>query len=484
MSEACSICAAPLAPDQRYCLDCGTSVLGPRVDWRALLDTPRPAPEREATTARTNRGPLALPTPRVAAALLLVVLGFGVVVGGATGPSVSPSLAAARPDLTVVVPSAPPRLRSAPAPHPGINARSAAPAPSPAFPPVAPEPEPAPAVRAPPTRADDPVIARRPAAPTVPPVKHVFLVSLGPASFDALFGPASQAPYLARELTSKGTLLSRYRAVTKGELANEIALLSGQVPNPQTEANCPVYTAVTPGEVGDDGQANGEGCVYPQQVFTLPDQLTAQGTTWKAYVEDQDAAGAPPPGTCRHPADGQPDPWQAPRPGDAYLTWRNPFVYFQTITTTPDCTKDVVGLTPLAADFARASTTPALAWIVPNACHDGRPTPCADGAPAGPAAADAWLRSMVPLLLSSPAYAAGGLIVIVPDASGGEDPRTGALLLSRYVGAGGDVTTPYDHLSLLKSIEDLFSLRVLGAAQDPDVRAFGAKVYTRFHPSR
>ena len=45
------------------------------------------------------------------------------------------------------------------------------------------------------------------------------------------FTPTSPAPYLATTLTSQGELLSNYYAVTQGELANEIALMSGQGPN-------------------------------------------------------------------------------------------------------------------------------------------------------------------------------------------------------------------------------------------------------------
>jgi len=317
----------------------------------------------------------------------------------------------------------------------------------------------------------------------VPPIKHVFVVSLGPNTFDALFGAQSQAPYLARELTAKGTLLSAFAASATSELANGLAAISGQAPNAQTLAGCPTYSAVTPGDIGADGQAHGDGCVYSQQVSTLPDQLTAAGLTWRAYIEDEDAAG-PPVESCRRPEIGQLDPWQMPRPGDAYLTSRNPFVYFQAITSKPECAATDVGLGPLVADLAKAETTPTLSWIAPNACHDGRATPCAEGAAAGPPAADAWLRIVVPEILASPAYAEGGVVAIVPDGSGTADARTGALLLSRFVAPGARITARYDHLSLLKSVEDLFSLPHLAGVQPKAVKAFDTSVYARLPHAR
>ena len=39
---------------------------------------------------------------------------------------------------------------------------------------------------------------------------------------------------------------------------------------------------------------------------------------------------------------------------------------------------------------------------------------------------------------------------------------------------------PYNHYSLLRSIEDLFGLAHLGDAKQPQVHSFGRDVYTRF----
>src|SRR5262249_18273477 len=143
------------------------------------------------------------------------------------------------------------------------------------------------------------------------------------------------------------------------------------------------------------GQIDGTGCVFPRQTVTLPDELVGNGNTWKAYVEDQGNSTTGEPVTCRHPAPGAADPDQSPRPGDAYVTWRNPFVYFHSLIDTPTCTGDDVGLDALTTDLKSITTTPTFSYIVPNRCHDGGEAPCATDQPAGLAAADAWLKTVV-----------------------------------------------------------------------------------------
>src|SRR5206468_2711958 len=118
--------------------------------------------------------------------------------------------------------------------------------------------------------------------------------------FTTAFGPGSASTFLARTLTSRGELLPNYYAVASGELANEIAVISGQGPTVQTAEDCPQYDDVSPTTLGDQGQALGSGCVYPSTSKTLADELTAGGSTWKAYVEDAGNGGSGVPATCRH----------------------------------------------------------------------------------------------------------------------------------------------------------------------------------------
>ena len=221
----------------------------------------------------------------------------------------------------------------------------------------------------------------------LPEIKHVFLIVLDGHGYEEAFGKESPAPYLAETLAGEGKLLSNYYAVAQGGLANEIALLSGQGPTPQTAPNCPEYTAIAPGTVSAEGQVEGEGCVYPAETETLPKQLVEAKLTWKAYVEDiANGADAGQPTSCRHPALGGADPNATPLQGDAFQTWRNPFVYFAGLAEGPECAESDVGLDQLAPDLKKAEDTPSFSYIVPNACHDGSETPCAPEQPAGLAA--------------------------------------------------------------------------------------------------
>jgi len=95
----------------------------------------------------------------------------------------------------------------------------------------------------------------------------------------------------------------------------------------------------------------------------------------------------------------------------------------------------VTGLEQLAGDLASPSKTPALAYIVPDRCHDGSDEPCALGRPAGLQAADSFLRGVVPEIEASAAYKQGGLIAITFDQapqSGANADSSGCCLSSAY----------------------------------------------------
>jgi hypothetical protein len=364
----------------------------------------------------------------------------------------------------------------------------------------------------------------------LPPVKHVFLVMLADQPYASVFGPASAAPYLAGTLERRGELLVRYYAVAHDELADGIALLSGQGPTPQTEVNCPTYAPIAPASVGADEQVQGQGCVYPASTKTLMGELTAKHLTWKAYVEGMGPGGSS--ATCLHPAVGAADATLGPTPPAAsatgpavdqvppayeaapgeYATFRNPFVYFQSVIGASACAADDVSLAQLAGDLESPARTPNLSYVVPSLCDDGSPLPCTPGAPAGMAPADAFLHKVVPEILASKAYKHGGLLVITVDQapSTGADAdsssccgqpsfpdlpapaaaqaglrapgggQVGALLLSPYVKSGTTDAEPFDDFSLLRTIENLFGLAPLGYAVAPHVGAFEASVFTAY----
>ncbi|MFL5817554.1 MAG: alkaline phosphatase family protein [Conexibacter sp.] len=326
---------------------------------------------------------------------------------------------------------------------------------------------------------DDPRAAAEP-QPTK--IRHVFLIVLAGHGFDATFGGGSPATYLNTTLRPQGTLLTGYSSLGRAGLADELAMIGGQPPNADTRSDCPVYREIPPTRAPSrTGEVTADGCVYPNTVTTIADQLSASRREWRAYVEDLDRGPAPAPdvapkATCRHPASNAADDTLRARVGDGYTTRRNPFVYYHSLLDLGDCDANDGSLAELEDGLRSASATPNLAYIAPNLCNDGTESPCINGSPGGLAAADAFLATWVPKILASPAYRADGLLIVAfagdvtPPADPAAPPaadapvRNGALLVSQYAQAGGTGATAYDPNSVLRSLEDLFALRPLARA--------------------
>jgi phosphatidylinositol-3-phosphatase len=345
------------------------------------------------------------------------------------------------------------------------------------------------------------------ASPPGAPVRHVFLIVLENQSYGVTFGPSSPAPYLAGVLAHQGALLTQYHAIGHNSLGNYIAMVSGQAPNEETQSDCAVYSdfVLYGPSLDPQGQARGIGCVYPRLVPTIVDQLEAAGFTWRGYMEDMGKDPARESRTCGHSALGRPDRLLEATPLDGYAAKHNPFVYFHSIVDDPArCDAHVVSLEELPHDLAKLATTPNYVFLTPNLCHDGHDDPCIGGAPGGLRAADEFLRHWVPLITRSEAFRRDGLLIITFDESDAKGPeaaqaccgerplpgarylpglvgpgggRIGAVLLGPGIKAGAVSSVPYNHYSLLRSIEQLFGLAPLGFAADPALTTFGDDIF-------
>ena len=373
-------------------------------------------------------------------------------------------------------------------------------------------------------------------------INHILIIELENEGYQNTFGPGSPATYLNGTLRPKGELLEHYYAIGHDSLDNYIAQVSGQAPTEDTQADCSdngfAFADVVPGNAAPNqgtnpGQVDGQGCVYPASVQTIASQLdaryapnpTTHVAAWRAYEQDMgnDPArdgGRPDPtgGTdCGHPAVGTTDTAEVATSTDQYTTRHNPFVWFHSvIDNTAECDANVVPLgtltakgTPspdghLAQDLRSESTTPRFGFITPNLCNDGHDATCAGpnsagGPTGGLLGADDFLRAWMPLILRSPAYKHGDMLVIVTfdeadvggptsadacckeasgpntqapgDAGASTDSaapgggQIGALLLNaKYVKAGAtDSTGSYNHYSALRTYEDLLGITKGGA---------------------
>jgi hypothetical protein len=371
-------------------------------------------------------------------------------------------------------------------------------------------------------------------------INNVLVIQLENESYSSTFGPGSPATYLNDTLVPEGELLPNYYAIGHVSLDNYIAEVSGQAPTPQTAADCfGSYTNVSPGT--DDpnastepGQVDGTGCVYPAPTATahgaptIGDQLdtayppdpTTHVASWRGYAESMgnDATrdhGVTDPlgGTeCAHPAINGTDGTEIAEAADQYTDRHNPFIYFHSvIDNAAECNANDVPLGTLtvgapssfngvslpdtfsghlATDLSSISTTPKFGFITPNLCDDGHDATCAGtniegGKTGGLTGADLWLKHYMPLIMASPAYQSGQMLVVVTSDEGAlndstsccsEQPgpndasitgggRVGALLLNNHYIVPGtlDTTGYYNHYSALRSYEDLLGLTSGGA---------------------
>src|SRR5262249_31955758 len=132
---------------------------------------------------------------------------------------------------------------------------------------------------------------------------------------------------------------------------------------------------------------------------------------------------------------------------------------------------------------------------------DGHDSPCKDGRPGGLVSADRFLQTWAPKILASPAYKAGGMLVITVDEAGSDASaccntppapntdkpgvsgrgggRVGTLGLSTRTKPATTNSRPFNHYSLLCSLEDLWGLPHLGFAAAPGLNCFGPEVFNR-----
>jgi phosphatidylinositol-3-phosphatase len=441
-ADRCAECNTRLTHDQRYCVECGARRGPLPAHVAGLIGAYReqgPAATLPPGTlladsvgdavggSSSTRGlQFALPGPRATAAAVIGMLGFGVIVGSLAGGTSVATLASA-PLIVVGLSHATPAAVTAQAAGSNASGGGASGggggaggggasgggsqdvAPASASPSTSP------------TSASDTGTDTGTSSATgfngLPPVKHVFLIVLSDRRITKSFDGGASAGYLGGSLLRQGELVLNYYAVAGAPLANEIAMISGQGPTAQTASDCPVFSRIKPGHKGARSQILGTGCIYPPATKTLAGQLTAAGEDWKAYLQSVSTGSAT---ACKVPKTGSKEP-QTARTNSSYLAWRNPFVYFRSLTTGDACHRQDVGLGQLATDLKSEGTTPSLSYIVPSPCDDGSEAPCKPHATPSLAGANRFLKTVVPEIKKSAAYKDDGLIAITFD----QAPQTG-----------------------------------------------------------
>jgi hypothetical protein len=316
---------------------------------------------------------------------------------------------------------------------------------------------------------------------TMPALDHVFVIMLENHSKSSVLGDPN-APFI-NQLASTYAVAGNYYGVTHPSEPNYVAAISGS--NWWTNIDDPANR-------------------FDHR--NLVDELEAHHKTWDAYMEAMPSAGY------------LGDQW--PSNTALYASKHDPFVLFDDIRDDPARLAHVKPYTDLATDL-NSGNPPDFVWISPDQCNDmhggvyvsvpGHPeTPCPYGNTKDDAydaalkqKADAFVKQAVTTIMSSRAWTGNSAIFITTD----EDDFTGnsatdgwesadgccdspvvpandpdvpgwqggvyggglvpAVIVTTHGKRGGYTSdTPYNHYSLLRTIEDAWGLGRLGFTSD------------------
>ncbi len=254
------------------------------------------------------------------------------------------------------------------------------------------------------------------------------------------YASALATPGLAR-LADTYALATRYYAVAHPSLPNYLALTSG----------------------GTWGVTSDCTSCY-RNAPNLLSQLAAARESFDVFLEGV-------PSAC----------YLAPYGGVDYAGKHNPFRYYLDVRASRSLCAHLRPYSKLAPLLmGPAARVPRFVWVTPDLCHDGHDCPAATAA--------TWLTGFVGAVTKSAAWRQGGVLFVSWDESNGED--SAVLPGGRVVanGGGGQVMTlviasglrhglrvgvPYNHYSLLATVEDGLGLPLLGKARTATpMRAF------------
>lgn len=311
-------------------------------------------------------------------------------------------------------------------------------------------------------------------SPTIaatPTFSHIYVIMEENSNYEDIIGNTADAPYI-NQLAQRYGFAANYYGVTHTSLPNYLAAIAGDFfgihnDNPGTTFNA----------------------------TNLVDQLESKGLTWATYQQGLPAVGS--------------TVTQAPSTGSGlYVKKHNPFLWFNDILNNPTRLQNIKPMDALSTDL-NSGVAPNYAFLAPDQCHDLHGVSASSAAQYGmpwcayPSnfvlnhpliqAADAYARQLVTTIMSSRAWTADSVIVLTWDeneSSGLSAPNRGYASSTGCCGSpagegGGRVPAifitsnpvhtvslqPYNHYSLLRTIEDNWGLPCLTHACDPTVHA-------------
>jgi phospholipase C len=309
----------------------------------------------------------------------------------------------------------------------------------------------------------------------VPRFAHIFVIVEENKDYDEILGGVA-APHIAALAKTYGNATQFYGEVHPSE-GNYVALLGGD----------------TFGIHDDDPWFCGPGATDPActQVKkdaayvdhtvhepSLGDQLLQKGLTWKGYFED-----LPAPGSLDYIA-SKPPISDGTRSTALYAAKHSGFTNFASTQSDPDRAERLVGFDQFEADL-KSGRLPNFALVVPNQCNEMHglagpnvPADCQGSNKAGLIArGDAEVQRLVDKIQATPAWKSaenvaivltfdeglgserGGCCAVTPDApSNFGSGHIPTLVITNHGPHGLADDTPYNHYSLLRTLEDAFGI--------------------------
>lgn len=226
------------------------------------------------------------------------------------------------------------------------------------------------------------------------------------------YGEALAQPFFAK-FAAQGALLTNFHAIGHPSQPNYIALLAG-----------------SPLGVTNDKVADLNGVHFG-------DLLEAHGKTWRVYAEQF-------PGSC----------FLGIKSG-GYARKHNPMISFTNVQNNPARCAKISDATAFSGDF-KSRQLADFTMYIPDIKNDGHDT--------GAAFADLWFEKTFGGLITDTAAMQDVTIMAIFDEDDGKgrDNQVYAAFNGPDVLPGSKISTRYDHLSLLRTLEDLYQVGTLG----------------------
>ncbi len=205
--------------------------------------------------------------------------------------------------------------------------------------------------------------------------KHIFIIMMENHATNQIFGNTADAPF-TNHLASRAAVATDYFGVTHPSLPNYLAAISGDFQHIWDDCKAGSTVTCAPQEFGPtSGYTNGQEWLTPAEITqatntphwfsdtTIVDQLEAHGMSWKAYMQAMPSTGYTREYFPYTTVNGQTVPIKL------YAQKHDPFMYFPAIRNNPERMEKIVPFTQFDGDLD-SRNVPNFVWISPDQCHD------------------------------------------------------------------------------------------------------------------